>query len=142
MAEDGEFFVARMDNAQTFQVTGQVSAPAGIDQKRSSETLHALFGRARFDAHAVGVRRELLDRPAFAHIRAGTPGVLEQNVIEPRTLDMNGLRLTVKTAFAENDPITERTVTQLKLRSQLPQEPGLLELWQNAHFPEKGMVGR
>ena len=140
MAENGELFVARMDDAQTFLIAGEIAPPAGVNEKRGAEVVNLAVRRTGFDAHAGGGGSEALDGPTLARVGARIAGVPEQDVIEARAFDVDCLRLAVEPAVAEDETGADGIVAQLKPRGEFPQETGRLQFGQHAHFPEEGMI--
>jgi hypothetical protein len=66
---------------------------------------------ARLDlTPSASVGRKFRDRPAFADIGAGCAGVLEQDMIEHGAFHLDGFRLAIEFALAENEPGADRAV--------------------------------
>src|SRR5438093_5786 len=92
----------RVDNAQPFLIASHVASSAGIDEIRRTKGLWLVVGRGRFDAHAIGIRGKFPHRPSLAHIGAAITGVLQQQMVKARALNVDRLRLSIKPASAEN----------------------------------------
>ena len=75
------------------------------------------------DGNAVRVGIELLNGPTFSDIGAGIARVLQKNVIETGTFDVERLGFLVKRAFAKNDASGEGFIAEFKNRADFPEEP-------------------
>ena len=98
------------------------------------------FGRERLHGDAIRIGGEALDAPAFPHIGTGFASVLQEHVVKPGTLHMEGFGFSMESTITENDVVCEGTIAQLEDRSHLSEEAALLKFVQDTHLAEKSMV--
>src|SRR5206468_4036727 len=83
---------------------------------------------------------KFLHGPALAHVGTGSPRMLEQNVVEYGSLDLDGFGLAIVFALAEGETVAECAVAELEPRAEFSWEACRLQGGQHAHLAEEGHV--
>ena len=142
MAEDSDFFQARMHDSQAFLVAGRVAATAGIDEKRAAKGLGLPGFVAGGDADRVALVGEFIDCPAFAHLRAATGGMFQQQVVKFSAFDLDGLGFAGVTALAKDELGAFGAIAEMKLRAKFSGETGSLQGGHKTHFTKELVIVR
>src|SRR5882724_8303103 len=106
-----------MDNPQAFLIAREVASTTGINEKGRLELAALAVVTPGFHESFVVVGATLRYRPAFAHLRPGSCGVLEQQVIKDGSLDLKGAGLTGETAIAKNEFQSFAGISKVELGS-------------------------
>lgn len=142
MTKDGNLFVLRMNNPKPFDISGHIAAAAGIDKKRSAETVERSIWRGRFDCNAGGIAGKFQHTPAFADIRTRIASMFEEDVIEAGTLDVKSLLFDIEFPFTENDVCAKSTIAQLENGAGLSEKAGVVKFGKDTHFTKKRVIRR
>ena len=141
MAEHREFLQARVDDANALLVAGEIAAAAGVNEKAAAESpglsgVVPAFNRDEVRARVV----EPCDGKTFAHLGTGLLGVLQQQMIEPCALDLEGGGFPGVMAVAEDQLQALGTVANVELRACFERETFPFERLQHAQVREKPAV--
>src|SRR5208337_2505249 len=140
MPENSEFFEARMNDAQTLLIAGQVGASAGVNDECRTKPVNFPVGVARLEVYAAGVGTGFRHRPAFADLGAGRAGVPEQDVIERGAFDLDDFMFAGEFAKAKDETRVQRTIAEMELRAEFFGEARGPEGRQQAEFAEDHLV--
>ena len=141
MAEHREFLQARVDDANALLVAGEIAAAAGVNEKAGAESpgladVVTPFNRDEVRARVVEPR----DGKTFAHLGAGLLRVLQQQMIEPRALDLEGYGFPGVVAVAKDQLEALGTVANVELRACFERETFPFERLQHPHVREESAV--
>ena len=140
MAEHGQFFQFRMNHAQAFLITSEISPAAGIKQERTFKSLGVTSMTSGLDRGMFAIRFEFGYSPPFPNLGSRGAAMFQQQIVENRTFDLKCFCLAREAAIAKNQLQRFAGIAEVKLGAKLLRKSRCFESCQHAHFLEEPAI--
>src|SRR5947209_4887997 len=133
MSEDGQLLQMRMNRAQPFLVGRQVAPPAGVEEECPAKVFATTIPIIRMDRGGLCIRGAFGHSPSFPHLCPGTRGMLEQQMVKGRPLDLKRRRLPRESPVPKIQKQRLASIPEMKLSAVFFNESSRFQLRQHSH---------